>query len=54
MRWEAKISIRLIINLKFRDVFRRRLEPLMEEEFSDSESEDNKQTPTNSDDQVNT
>lgn len=26
----------------------------MEEEFSDSESEDNKQTPTNSDDQVNT
>ncbi|VVC92444.1 unnamed protein product [Leptidea sinapis] len=35
-----------------RDVFRRRLEPLMEEEFSDSGSEDNKATPTNSDDQV--
>ncbi|XP_013167250.1 PREDICTED: uncharacterized protein LOC106117464 [Papilio xuthus] len=34
-----------------RDVFRRRLEPLLEEEFSDSESEDNKPTPTNSDDQ---
>ncbi|KAJ8734515.1 hypothetical protein PYW08_013765 [Mythimna loreyi] len=35
-----------------RDVFRRRLEPLMEEECSDSGSEDNKPTPTNSDDQV--
>ncbi|XP_050553536.1 uncharacterized protein LOC118262712 isoform X3 [Spodoptera frugiperda] len=34
-----------------RDVFRRRLEPLMEEECSDSGSEDNKPTPTNSDDQ---
>ncbi|XP_037871828.1 uncharacterized protein LOC101741920 isoform X4 [Bombyx mori] len=34
-----------------RDVFRRRLEPLLEEEFSDSGSEDNKPTPTNSDDQ---
>ncbi|XP_031769692.2 uncharacterized protein LOC113522879 isoform X3 [Galleria mellonella] len=34
-----------------RDVFRRRLEPLLEEECSDSGSEDNKQTPTNSDDQ---
>ncbi|KAI5634987.1 pao retrotransposon peptidase domain-containing protein [Phthorimaea operculella] len=36
-----------------RDVFRRRLEPLYEEEFSDSGSgsEDNKPTPTNSDDQ---
>ncbi|CAG9783285.1 unnamed protein product [Diatraea saccharalis] len=35
-----------------RDVFRRRLEPLLEEECSDSGSEDNKPTPTNSDDQV--
>ncbi|CAB3259250.1 unnamed protein product [Arctia plantaginis] len=35
-----------------RDVFRRRLEPLLEEECSDSDSEDNKATPTNSDDQV--
>ncbi|XP_013144372.1 PREDICTED: uncharacterized protein LOC106107903 [Papilio polytes] len=34
-----------------RDVFRRRLEPLLEEDCSDSESEDNKPTPTNSDDQ---
>ncbi|CAK1548083.1 unnamed protein product [Leptosia nina] len=34
-----------------RDVFRRRLEPLLEEECSDSGSEDNKPTPTNSDDQ---
>ncbi|KAM3956262.1 LOW QUALITY PROTEIN: protostome-specific GEF [Aphomia sociella] len=34
-----------------RDVFRRRLEPLLEEDCSDSGSEDNKQTPTNSDDQ---
>ncbi|XP_075989177.1 protostome-specific GEF isoform X4 [Anticarsia gemmatalis] len=34
-----------------RDVFRRRLEPLMEEECSDSGSDDNKATPTNSDDQ---
>ncbi|KAL0850554.1 hypothetical protein ABMA28_012329 [Loxostege sticticalis] len=34
-----------------RDVFRRRLEPLLEEECSDSSSEDNKATPTNSDDQ---
>ncbi|XP_063393078.1 uncharacterized protein LOC134678432 [Cydia fagiglandana] len=34
-----------------RDIFRRRLEPLMEEECSDSGSEDNKQTPTNSEDQ---
>ncbi|XP_073959244.1 uncharacterized protein isoform X2 [Choristoneura fumiferana] len=34
-----------------RDIFRRRLEPLMEEECSDSGSEDNKQTPTNSDEQ---
>ncbi|KAG6460793.1 hypothetical protein O3G_MSEX012214 [Manduca sexta] len=35
-----------------RDVFRRRLEPLLEEECSDSGSEDNKATPTNSDDQA--
>ncbi|XP_052737273.1 uncharacterized protein LOC112053688 [Bicyclus anynana] len=34
-----------------RDVFRRRLEPLLEEDGSDSGSEDNKPTPTNSDDQ---
>ncbi|CAH2989797.1 unnamed protein product [Chilo suppressalis] len=34
-----------------RDVFRRRLEPLLEEDCSDSGSEDNKPTPTNSDDQ---
>ncbi|XP_038208625.1 uncharacterized protein LOC119829950 [Zerene cesonia] len=34
-----------------RDVFRRRLEPLLEEECSDSGSEENKPTPTNSDDQ---
>ncbi|XP_041974629.1 uncharacterized protein LOC121729951 isoform X2 [Aricia agestis] len=34
-----------------RDVFRRRLEPLLEEEFSESGSDDNKTTPTNSDDQ---
>ncbi|XP_072935296.1 uncharacterized protein PsGEF isoform X2 [Epargyreus clarus] len=34
-----------------RDVFRRRLEPLLEEDCSDSGSEDNKATPTNSDDQ---
>ncbi|CAH0722202.1 unnamed protein product, partial [Brenthis ino] len=33
------------------DVFRRRLEPLLEEDGSDSGSEDNKPTPTNSDDQ---
>lgn len=35
-------------------MFRRRLEPLLEEDGSDSGSEDNKPTPTNSDDQVNT
>ncbi|KAL4721124.1 hypothetical protein ACJJTC_009404 [Scirpophaga incertulas] len=35
-----------------RDVFRRRLEPLLEEECSESGSEENKHTPTNSDDQV--
>ncbi|XP_026501209.2 uncharacterized protein Psgef isoform X1 [Vanessa tameamea] len=34
-----------------RDVFRRRLEPLLEEDGSDSGSEDNKPTPTNSEDQ---
>ncbi|XP_026323454.1 uncharacterized protein LOC113232829 isoform X4 [Hyposmocoma kahamanoa] len=34
-----------------RDVFRRRLEPLLEEDCSDSGSEDNKPTPTNSEDQ---
>ncbi|XP_053600694.1 uncharacterized protein PsGEF isoform X4 [Plodia interpunctella] len=37
-----------------RDVFRRRLEPLLEEEGSDSGSDDNKATPTNSDDQGST
>lgn len=41
------------MNVECRDVFRRRLEPLLEEECSDSDSEDNKPTPTNSDDQVN-